>query len=68
MWDESHSFGTSHHGELEALLHFCRSDSLAPGTLPGIGSINKGRSKEELSLPLLRELLELCDVVFDLLS
>jgi len=69
VWDESHSFGTSHHGELEALLHFCRSDDLAPGTLllwttdcqASVWSINKGRCKEELSLPLLRELLELCD-------
>ena len=68
VWDDDYGFGTSHHGELEALRHFCRT-SLQTGTLlvwvtdsqSAAWSINKGRCKEELSLSAMREILELCD-------
>ena len=68
VWDDQYNFQTSHHGELEALRHYCRT-GLTEGALlvwvtdcqSAAWSINKGRCKELLSQPAMREILELCD-------
>ena len=74
VWDDQYNFNTSHHGELEALRHYCRS-GMTPGTLlvwvtdcqSAAWSINKGRCKERGSQHSLREIMELCDQVHVLL-
>ena len=68
QWTESEYFGSSHHGELQPLVHFLSNTSLSnvllvwtTDSLAAMFSIDKGRCFEEISLPSLRIILELCD-------
>ena len=67
-WNDSEYFGTSHHGELQPLVHFLRSTELrnvmlvwTTDSLAAMFSVDKGRCFEDISLVSLRIILELCD-------
>ncbi len=67
-WNEDQQFLTSHHGELQAPLHFLRRGLISDVVLIWITdclsaawSINKGRCHAEISMAALEEILQLCD-------
>ena len=67
-WSDTEYFGTSHHGELQPLVHFLVSTELrnimlvwTTDSLSAMFSIDKGRCFEQISLVSLRIIFELCD-------
>jgi hypothetical protein len=68
IWGNGYEFISSHHGELEPLLHFLRGKPIRgraliwlTDSLSAVWSVNKGNCKAEASFPLLEEILLLCD-------
>ena len=67
-WTETEYFGTSHHGELQPLVHFLSHSEVrdlmlvwTTDSLSAMFSVDKGRCFEEISLESLRTILDLCD-------
>ena len=68
-WDDIYHFSTSHHGELQALLHFLTETALreivivwVSDCLSAVYSVNKGRCHEDISIETLTTILYLCDI------
>jgi hypothetical protein len=67
-WDDPYMFGTSHNGELQALLHFVDTTDArgrlllwVSDCLAAVWSVLKGRCYEELALETLERILRRCD-------